>query len=65
MKYYAHIKYYNINANYKANKICMSKKMIPCIYIGTSGWNYEHWKNIFYPATFAKSPWLQFYAQKF
>ena len=43
----------------------MSKKMIPCIYIGTSGWNYEHWKNIFYPTTYTKSRWLQFYAQNF
>jgi hypothetical protein len=43
----------------------MSKKMIPCIYIGTSGCNYEHWKDIFYPATFAESAWLQFYAQRF
>jgi hypothetical protein len=42
----------------------MSKKMIPCIYIGTSGCNYEHWKDIFYPATFAESAWLQFYAQR-
>ena len=24
----------------------MSKKMIPSIYIGTSGWNYGHWKDI-------------------
>ena len=43
----------------------MSKKMIPCTYIGTSGWNYEHWKNIFYPETYTKSRWLQFYAQNF
>ncbi|MGZ6291757.1 MAG: DUF72 domain-containing protein [Syntrophales bacterium] len=43
----------------------MSKKMIPCIYIGTSGWNYEHWRDIFYPASFARSAWLQFYAQNF
>ena len=43
----------------------MSKKMIPCTYIGTSGWNYEHWKNIFYPTTYTKSRWLQFYAQNF
>ncbi|MGA2331418.1 MAG: DUF72 domain-containing protein [Syntrophales bacterium] len=43
----------------------MSKKMIPCIYIGTSGWNYEHWRDVFYPATYTKSAWLRFYAQNF
>ena len=41
----------------------MSKKMIPCTYIGTYGWNHEHWKNIFYHATCTKSRWLQSYAQ--
>ena len=39
--------------------------MISSTYIGTSGWNYEHWRDIFYPATFAKSKWLAFYAQNF
>ena len=43
----------------------MSKKMIRPIYIGTSGWNYGHWKDVFYPPTYAKSTWLQFYAQNF
>jgi uncharacterized protein YecE (DUF72 family) len=43
----------------------MSKKMIPCTYIGTSGWIYEHWKDVFYPARYAKSAWIRFYAQNF
>jgi uncharacterized protein YecE (DUF72 family) len=43
----------------------MSKKMTFPIYVGTSGWNYSHWKEVFYPPICAKSQWLQFYAQKF
>ncbi len=43
----------------------MSKKMIPPIHVGTSGWNYSHWKDVFYPSTCARSRWLQFYAQNF
>ena len=33
--------------------------------IGTSGWHYEHWRNIFYPADLAKGNWLEFYARHF
>lgn len=33
--------------------------------IGTSGWNYDHWKEVFYPAHVAKSKWLEFYANHF
>jgi len=39
--------------------------MIQGIYIGTSGWNYEHWKEIFYPPDCPKSKWLEFYAQHY
>ena len=35
------------------------------IHIGTSGWNYEHWKGIFYPPDCPKSKWLEFYAQHY
>jgi len=34
-------------------------------YIGTSGWNYDHWKEIFYPKGFPASKWLEFYSQHF
>ena len=34
-------------------------------YIGTSGWNYPHWRNAFYPASLASSDWLAFYAERF
>lgn len=33
--------------------------------IGTSGWNYKHWKGIFYPDDVAQRLWLEFYAQHF
>jgi uncharacterized protein YecE (DUF72 family) len=33
--------------------------------IGTSGWHYEHWRDIFYPPKLAKSGWLEFYARHF
>ena len=33
--------------------------------IGTSGWNYKHWKEIFYPANVAQRKWLEFYCTRF
>ena len=33
--------------------------------IGTSGWNYNHWREKFYPADIAKSKWLEFYSDHF
>lgn len=33
--------------------------------IGTSGWHYEHWRNLFYPPELARSKWLEFYAGRF
>lgn len=35
------------------------------IYVGTSGWNYDHWKGVFYPEKYPKSKWLEFYAEQF
>ena len=35
------------------------------IHIGTSGWSYKHWQNIFYPSTIKQTEWLSFYAQTF
>lgn len=31
-------------------------------YVGTSGWNYKHWRNLIYPE---KRRWLDFIAQNF
>jgi uncharacterized protein YecE (DUF72 family) len=34
-------------------------------YIGTSGWVYAHWREIFYPPGLAQSKWLGFYTRHF
>lgn len=35
------------------------------IHIGTSGWSYKHWKDIFYPAGLKTTEWLSFYSRHF
>ncbi len=35
------------------------------IHIGTSGWNYKHWKEKFYPSELSQRKWLDYYAQNF
>jgi uncharacterized protein YecE (DUF72 family) len=35
------------------------------IHIGTSGWSYKHWKNIYYPEGLAATKWLSLYAKQF
>lgn len=35
------------------------------IYIGTSGWNYPHWREAFYPSGLPPADWLSFYARHF
>jgi uncharacterized protein YecE (DUF72 family) len=37
---------------------------VPLI-IGTSGWQYRHWRGSFYPRGIAQSKWLEFYAARF
>lgn len=39
----------------------MKKKIL----IGTSGYNYGHWKGIFYPNDLKPNKWLEFYCQQF
>jgi len=34
-------------------------------YIGTSGWQYGHWKGIFYPEELKYSEWLSYYCKHF
>ncbi|KTG17520.1 MULTISPECIES: DUF72 domain-containing protein [unclassified Guyparkeria] len=34
-------------------------------YLGTSGWNYRHWREAFYPSSLSASEWLSFYAERF
>ena len=40
----------------------MSKETV---HIGTSGWNYPHWRGTFYPKNLAQKDWLGFYAERF
>jgi uncharacterized protein YecE (DUF72 family) len=35
------------------------------IRIGTSGWQYRHWKKIFYPENLRRADWLSYYASVF
>ncbi len=35
------------------------------IFIGTSGWVYRHWKDVFYPPELKSSDWLGFYMEHF
>jgi uncharacterized protein YecE (DUF72 family) len=35
------------------------------VYIGTSGWNYKHWKSRFYPPEVKQKDWLAFLAERF
>ena len=34
-------------------------------FIGTSGWNYKHWKGNFYPEDITQKEWLNFYTERF
>jgi uncharacterized protein YecE (DUF72 family) len=35
------------------------------IRIGTSGWNYKHWRGVFYPERLPAADWFAFYARTF
>jgi uncharacterized protein YecE (DUF72 family) len=35
------------------------------LFVGTSGWNYPHWQDIFYPKGLKQSSWLEYYAKFF
>ncbi|HUF52939.1 MAG TPA: DUF72 domain-containing protein [Dehalococcoidia bacterium] len=38
---------------------------MPCSWIGTSGWNYRHWRGDLYPRDLPARDWLRFYAERF
>lgn len=42
---------------------CMKHK--PQIRIGTSGYQYDHWVDEFYPSGLSKSHWLEYFSQRF
>ncbi|HJR46374.1 MAG TPA: DUF72 domain-containing protein [Actinomycetota bacterium] len=35
------------------------------VYLGTSGWQYAHWRDTFYPKGTAQTKWLDFYFERF
>ncbi len=35
------------------------------LYVGTSGWQYPHWRGTFYPPSLAQSRWLGYYSERF
>ena len=35
------------------------------LFVGTSGWQYAHWRRFFYPERLPQSEWLAFFAQRF
>lgn len=35
------------------------------VLVGTSGWQYQHWRGAFYPPDVAQRRWLEYYASKF
>lgn len=39
--------------------------MLANIHIGTSGWSYKHWKEVWYPAKLPSTRWLPWYAERF
>ncbi|MFP3975585.1 MAG: DUF72 domain-containing protein [Dehalococcoidia bacterium] len=34
-------------------------------HIGTSGWHYDHWREVFYPPELPKKKWFDFYSRHF
>lgn len=37
----------------------------PQLRVGCSGWQYRHWRGVFYPADLAQARWFEFYARAF
>jgi uncharacterized protein YecE (DUF72 family) len=35
------------------------------LYLGTSGWQYRHWRGVFYPEKLPQRVWLSYYAERF
>lgn len=43
----------------------LARKPPPAVRIGTCGWNYSHWRHLFYPAGLRQQDWLGYYASRF
>jgi len=35
------------------------------LYVGTSGWQYKHWRRVFYPNKLPEREWLPYFAERF
>lgn len=35
------------------------------LFVGTSGWNYPHWQEVFYPQELNQAKWLEYYTKSF
>jgi len=35
------------------------------VFVGTSGWQYRHWRDTFYPPDVPASRWLEYFAARF
>ena len=46
-------------------KIYFVKDVATKIHVGTSGWSYQHWKEVFHPHKLPSTKWLLFYADIF
>ena len=38
---------------------------MPRLFVGTSGWSYPHWQDIFYPTGLSQGKWLEYYVKFF
>src|ERR1700712_3338060 len=54
--------------------LCMDRKPVPPLHrshamerirIGCSGWDYQHWRGLFYPAALPQRRWFEYYAGHF
>ncbi|GAB4335620.1 MAG: DUF72 domain-containing protein [Candidatus Abyssubacteria bacterium] len=43
----------------------MTAKAKSKFFVGCSGWNYRHWKGVFYPEDISQKDWFQHYAKTF
>lgn len=43
----------------------MSAKKRGKLHIGTSGYQYDHWKKVFYPEGITKKEWFPYYTKHF
>src|SRR3990170_4067962 len=49
----------------RCSRCWFSKAMAGGARIGCSGWQYKHWRELFYPKGLAQTRWFPFYAEHF